>query len=193
MGMLGCEVLEYLGMAKNNGEICAIDRWDYVFDIAGVCTSWRAASLDYLNWIKPKIGLMPTQGFCERKLNVSGFLSYLEQDDRFWSATTVYVPCGKADRLYYRDVKAICPAMTTLIHRTWLMMNGNLEYVLEGQGRHPCYRVYKHDKEYIQGETAWIKYSWDGKYKKVQEEHLVQLEHLVLQKRQPKRTNFYRG
>jgi hypothetical protein len=59
---------------------------------------------------------MPTQGFCERKLNVSEFLSYLEQDDRFWSATTVYVPCGKADRLYYRDVKAICPAMTTLIN-----------------------------------------------------------------------------
>jgi hypothetical protein len=193
MGMLGFEVLEYLGMAKNNGEICAIDRWDYVFAIAGVCTSWRAASLDYLNWIKPKIGLMPTQGFCERKLNVSGFLSYLEQDDRFWSATTVYVPCGKADRLYYRDVKAICPAMTTLIHRTWLMMNGNLEYVLEGQGRHPCYRVYKHDKEYIQGETAWIKYSWDGKYEKFQEEHLVQLEHLVLQERQPKRTNLDRG
>ncbi len=81
--MLGCEVLEYLGMAKNNSEICAIDRWDYVFDIAGVCTSCRAASLDYLNWIKPKIGLMPTQGFCERKLNVSEFLSYLEQDDRF--------------------------------------------------------------------------------------------------------------
>jgi hypothetical protein len=129
---------------------------------------------------------MPTQGFCERKLNVSGFLSYLEQDDRFWSATTVYVPCGKADRLYYRDVKAICPAMTTLIHRTWLMINGNLDYVLEGQGRHPCYQVYKHDKEYIQGETAWINYSWEGKYEKVQEEHLVQLEHLILQKRQPK-------
>ncbi len=73
------------------------------------------------------------------------------------------------------------------------MMNGNLEYDLEGQGRHPCYRVYTHDKEYIQGETAWIRYSWDGKYKKVQEEHLVQLEHLVLQKRQPKQANFYRG
>ncbi len=82
--MLGCEVLEYLGMAKNNGEICAIDRWDYVFDIAGGCTSWRAASLDYLNWIKPKIGFIRTQGFCDIKLNVSGFLSYLEQDDRFW-------------------------------------------------------------------------------------------------------------
>ncbi len=56
--------------------------------------------------------------------------------------------------------------------------NGNLEYVLEGQGKHPCYRVYKHDKEYIPGETAWIKYSWNGKYKKVQEEHLMQLYHL---------------
>jgi hypothetical protein len=114
-------------------------------------------------------------------------------DDRFRSATTVYVPCGKADRLYYRDVKAICPAMTTLIHRTWLIMNGNLEYALEGQGRHPCYWVYKHDKEYIQRETAWIKKSWDGKYKIGQEEHLVQLEHFVLQKRQPKQTIFYRG
>jgi hypothetical protein len=39
MGMLGCEVLEYLGMAKNNGGICATDRWDYVFDIAGVSMS----------------------------------------------------------------------------------------------------------------------------------------------------------
>jgi hypothetical protein len=101
-------------------------------------------------------GLMPTQGFGERTLNVSGFLCYLEQDDRFWSATTVYVPCGKADKLYYTDVKAICPVMTTLIHRTWLIMNGNLEYVLEGQGRHPCYQVYKHDKEYIQGETQGL-------------------------------------
>jgi hypothetical protein len=84
--------------------------------------------------------------------------------------------------------------MTKLIHRTWLMMNnGNLEYVLEGQGRHPCYWVYNHDKEYIQMETAWIKYSWDGKYKKVQEEHLVQLEQLVQQKWQRKPTNFNRG
>ncbi len=75
MGMLGFEVLEYLGMTKNNGEICAIDRWDYGFIIAGVCMSWRAASLDYFNWIKPKTGLIPTQGFGERKLNVSGTTS----------------------------------------------------------------------------------------------------------------------
>ncbi len=55
------------------------------------------------------------------------------------------------------------------------MMNGNLEYFLEGQGRHECFWVYNHNKEYIQGDTAWIKYSWDNKYRKVQEEHLVQL------------------
>ncbi len=91
-----------------------------MFDIAGVCKSWRAASFDYLNWIISNIGLMPTRGFCERKLNVRGFLSYLDQDDRLRLATTIYVPCGKADRFYYRDVKARCSAMTTLMHKTWI-------------------------------------------------------------------------
>ena len=118
-----------------------------------------------------------------------------EDDRRFRSATTIYVPCGKgkAERLLYRDVKARCPAMTKLIHRSWLMVNGDVEYVREGQGRHQCYCVYKHDKEYIKGETAWIKYSWDGKYKKVQEQQLVQLEALVPERWQTKPTNFYRG
>jgi hypothetical protein len=81
--------------------------------------------------------------------------------------------------------------MNKLIHRTWLLVNGNVEYVVEGKGRHPCYRVYKHDKEYIAGETAWIKYAWDGKYEKVEEERLVQ--ELVQGKRKTQRTNFYRG
>ena len=72
-------------------------------------------------------------------------------------------------------------------------MNGNVEYVFEGKGRHPCYQVYKHDKEYIEGETAWIKYTWDGKYEKVQERQLVQLEQLVQGKQKTKQTNFYRG
>ena len=124
------------------------------FAILGVCQSWREAYIDYLNWIKPKIGLMPIWGFSKRKLNVYGFLSYLAEDDRrFRSATTIYVPCGKgkAERLLYRDVKARCPAMTKLIHRSWLMVNGDVEYVREGQGRHKCYCVFK-------GETAWIKY-----------------------------------
>jgi hypothetical protein len=61
---------------------------------------------------------MPTLGFSDRKLNIDEFLSYLAEDDRFRSATTIYVLCGKAERLLYRDVKARCPAMTKLIHRT---------------------------------------------------------------------------
>jgi hypothetical protein len=64
------------------------------------------ASNDYLNWIKPKIGLLPTVQFSDMKLNVDGFLSYLAEDDRFRSATTIYVPCGIVERLLYRDVKA---------------------------------------------------------------------------------------
>jgi hypothetical protein len=70
--MLSFNVLEYLGMAKNKGKVYASERWDSVFAIVSVCKSWRASSLDYLNWIKPKIDLMPTRGFCERKLNVRG-------------------------------------------------------------------------------------------------------------------------
>ncbi len=51
--------------------------------------------------------------------------------------------------------------------------------------------VYKHDNEYIEGETAWIKYTWDGKYEKVDVEQLVQ--ELLQGKKKTKRTNFYRG
>jgi hypothetical protein len=92
--MLGFECLAYLGMAKNNtGQICAIEAWEDVFAFLGGCRSWREASIDYLNFIKPKIGLMPTLGYFDRKLNVDGFLSNLAEDDRFRSATTIYVPC----------------------------------------------------------------------------------------------------
>ena len=71
-----------------------------------------------------KIGA--SQGFADRKLNVDGFLDYLSQDERFALAETIYVPCGTADKLLYGDVKARFPAMTKLIHRTWLLVNGIL-------------------------------------------------------------------
>ena len=38
---------------------------------------------------------------------------------------------------------------------------GNMEYVLEGQSRHACYRMYKHDTPNIPGVNAYIKYEWD--------------------------------
>ncbi len=142
--MLGFECLAYLGMAKNEtGRISAIEAWDDVFTFSGVCRSWREASINYLNFIKPKIDLMPILGFSDRKLNVDGFLSYLAEDDWFRSATTIYVPCCRVETLFYRNVKTICPAMTKLMHKTWLMVNGNVVYFIEGHGRHQCYRVYK--------------------------------------------------
>ena len=191
MHMVGSEVLECLGMTKQNGEMSIEGQWDDVFAISGVCQSWREASIDYLNLIKPKIGLVPSQGFADRKLNVEGFLYYLSQDERFASAETISVPCGNAKRLLYGDVKARFPAMNKLIHRTWLLVNGNIEYVAQGKGRHPCYRVYKHDHEYTEGDTAWVKYTWDGKYERVEEERIV--KELVRGKRKSKRTDFYRG
>jgi hypothetical protein len=78
-----------------------------------------------LDQTKDKINVY--RGFCERTLNVRGFLSYLDQNDGFRLATTIYVPCENANQSYYRDVKAICPAMTALVHKTWIMMNGNVE------------------------------------------------------------------
>ena len=88
----------------------------------------REAYIEFENWIKPKIGMMPTWGYSARRLNVDGFLSYLAADERFRSAFTIYVPCGRADKLFHGDVKAICPAMTKLMHRTWLMVNGNVRH-----------------------------------------------------------------
>ena len=58
-----------------------------------------------------------------RKLNVTGFLSFLDQE-KFRLAETIYVPCTKAEKLLYCEVKAECPRMRELIHGLWLMMNG---------------------------------------------------------------------
>ncbi len=44
----------------------------------------------------------------EERLNVTGFLSYLDQE-KIRLAETIYVPCAKAEKLFYCDVKAKCP------------------------------------------------------------------------------------
>jgi hypothetical protein len=120
-------------------------------------------------------------------LNVSGFLSYLKEEERFRSAETIHAPCGRANKLLYRDVKAICPAMKKLIHKTWLVVNGNVEYVVEGKSSHPCYRMYRHFKKYTEGETIWIRYHWDRRYTIVWEEDMK----LLWNKQQLIRTDFY--
>jgi hypothetical protein len=145
-------IQQYVGM--NN--------WENVLAFASVCKSWKDAADQY----RLKIGVELMEGGDGRKLNVSGFLSYLDQE-KCRLAKTIYALCGKADKLFYCDVKAKCPRVRLLIHRQWLMMNGNTKFVVEGQSNHPCYRMYRHDCPYIDGVNVWIQWLWDRKYKLV--------------------------
>jgi hypothetical protein len=124
-------IQEYVGM--NN--------WEHAITLAAVCKSWRMAAEPHL----AMIGIAPMEGGRQRKLNVTRFLSYLDQV-KFRFAERIYVPCGlKTDKLYYSEVKLKCPQMIALIHDKWIKTDGNMEYVLEGLSRHACYRMYKHD------------------------------------------------
>ena len=141
-------IQDYVGM--NN--------WEHAITFAAVCKSWRIAAQGQL----AMIGVAPMEGGSKRKLNVTWFLSYLEEQVKFRSAEQIYVPCGlKTDKLLYSDVRQRCPQMTALIHDKWIKIDGNTEYVLEGQSRHACYRMYKHDTPNIPGVNAYIKYQWD--------------------------------
>jgi len=138
-------IQEYVGM--NN--------WEHAITFAAVCKSWRIAAEPHL----AMIGVAPMEGGSKRKLNVTGLLSYLEEQVKFRSAEQIYVPCRlKTDKFLYSQR---CPQMTALIHDKWIKIDGSTEYVLEGQSRHACYRMYKHDTQNIQGVNAYIKYQWD--------------------------------
>ncbi len=122
-------------------------------------------------------------------MNVPGFLSYLDQE-KFRLAETIYVPCAKAEKLFYCEVKAKCPRMREFIHGQWLMMNGNTKFVKEGQSHHLCYRMYKHDHSNIDGVNAWIQWFCDRKYKLVFETQFVR--GTTMRKQQRTKTTFYR-
>jgi hypothetical protein len=112
------------------------------------------------------------EGGGERKLNVAGFLSYLDHE-KFRLAETIYVPYAKSHKLLYCEVKEKFPRMRDLIHDKWLMMTGITEFVKEGQSRHPCYCMYKHDHPFFDGVNAWVRWFWDRKYKLVMESQFV--------------------
>ncbi len=80
--------------------------------------------------------------------------------------------------------------MKELIHGQWLMMNGTIEFVEEGQSHHPCYHMHKHDHSNIDGVNAWIQWCWDRKYKLVLETQFV--GGTTARKRQRTKTAFYR-
>ncbi len=73
-----------------------------------------------------QIGVEPMEGGSGRKLNVPGFLRYLDQE-KFRLTETIYVSCTKAGKLLYCDVKAKCPQMREL---------GNTQTVADDEWQH---------------------------------------------------------
>jgi hypothetical protein len=73
-------IQEYVGM--NN--------WEHAITFGAVCKSWRIAAEPHL----AMIGIAPMEGGRQRKLNVTGFLSYLDEQVKFRFAERIYVPCG---------------------------------------------------------------------------------------------------
>jgi hypothetical protein len=109
-------IQQYVGM--NN--------WENVLAFESVCKSWKDATNKY----RLKIGVEPMEGGDGRKLNVSGFLSYLDQE-KIRLAEMIYVPCGKAEKLFYCEVKAKCPRMRLLIHQ---QVDDEWEHCICGRG-----------------------------------------------------------
>jgi hypothetical protein len=71
------------------------------------------------------------------------------------------------------------------------MINGSIEEIQEGAGRHPCYRVYRHDMPFTEGTTnVWVQFVWDKKCKLVSESLFV--APAFLQQRNRIRTLFFR-
>jgi hypothetical protein len=61
------------------------------------------------------------------------------------------------------DIKQACPSVQTIVHSKWLMINGSIEEIQEGEGRHPCYRVYRHDMPFTEGTNVLVQFDWDKK------------------------------
>ncbi len=66
------------------------------------------------------------------------------------------------------DIKQACPSVQTFVHSKWLMINGRMEEIQEGEGHHQCYRVYWHDIDLTEGKNnVWVQFTWDRKCKLV--------------------------
>jgi hypothetical protein len=64
-------------------------------------------------------------------------------------------------------------SVQTIVHSKWLMINGSMEEIQEGEGWHPCYRVYRHDMPFTEGTNVWVQFDWDKKCKLVLESLFV--------------------
>ncbi len=152
------EIIEFVGM--NN--------WVNLHQVAAVSKVWRRTCLPYLS----NIGLGPMGGGEDSQLNVPGFLQYLLLM-RFRNRECIFIPCGRAKQLYVDDIKAVHLSVKTIVHSKWLMINGHVEEIQEGESCHQFYRIYQHDKTYKEGVNVWICWSWDNKYRLVSELQFV--------------------
>jgi hypothetical protein len=118
---------------------------------------WRHSSLPHLS----NIGKVPMDGEAERRLNVSAFLHVL-QLEHFKNVQCIFIPCRKTKGLFMNDIMQACPSVQTIVHRKWLMIDGTMEEIQEGEGRHHCYRVYRHDMPFTEGTNVRVKFNWDN-------------------------------
>jgi hypothetical protein len=113
------KVIEFVGMGN----------WEQVHTFAAVCKCWRPSSLPHLS----NIGKVPMDGGGERRLNVSAFLRLL-RSEHFRNVPAVFILCGETKGLFMNDIKQACPSVQTIVHSRWLMMNGSMEEIQEGEG-----------------------------------------------------------
>jgi hypothetical protein len=149
------QVMEFVGMGN----------WEQVHTFAAVCKFWRHSSL-------PNIGKVPMDGGAEHRLNVGAFLRFL-QSEHLRNVQCIFIPCRKTKGLFVNDIKQACPSVQTIVHSKWLMINGSIEEIQEGEGWHPCYRVYRHDMPFTEGPNVSVQFDWDKKCKLVLESLFV--------------------
>ncbi len=150
-------------------EFVRMGNWERVHNFTAVCKFWRHSSLPHLS----NIGKVSMDGGAKRRLNVGEFLRFL-QSEHFRNVQCIFIPCGKTKGLFVNDIKQVCPSVQTIVHSKWLMINGSMEKIQIGEGRHPCYRVYRHDiMPFTEGTNVWVQFDWDKKCKLVLESLFV--------------------
>jgi hypothetical protein len=150
-------------------EFVGMGNWEQVHTFAAVCKFWKHLSLPHLS----NIGKVLMEGGVEGRLNIGAFLHFL-QSEHFRNVQCIIILCRKTKGLFVNDIKQACPAVQTIVHSKWLMIYGSIEEIQEGEGRHPCYRAYRHDMPFTDSTNVWVKFDWDKKCKLVLESLFVQ-------------------
>jgi hypothetical protein len=100
-------------------EFVGMGNWEQVHTFAAVCKLWSHSSLLSLY----NIGKVSMDGGAERRLNIGGFLRFL-QSEHFINVQCIFLHCGKTKGLFMNEIKRACPSVQTIAHSKWLMING---------------------------------------------------------------------